>query len=269
MSPPAISSPSCARCGAPAEVRQPELMHGQWSLVCRYCQATERLPADAEERARSLAFREELLRKATRAEEAPALAYAQIAATWSSPMVIGIAAVVSLGAIGQAIGGAVGSSGRLPASFSDWVSFATNASITPGVLAMFAGAIAGRGAMLRIFQKVAAPVLAARPQISAGGPLICRVCGAPLPAATGAQVICGHCSATNLVGSHVAAAVASGLDQQIVRSASAMRERLAPLYGEAAPARVFVRGGAVVAAVAFALLFVAHVAVLIAIRNAG
>jgi hypothetical protein len=244
-------------------------MHGEWSLVCRYCQATEKLPADAEERARTLAFREELLRKAARAEEAPALAYAQIAAIWSSPMVIGIAAVASLTAIGQAVVSAVHSSGRLPASLSDWVSFAINASITPGVLAMFAGAIAGRGAMLRTFQKVVAPVLAARPQISAGGPLVCRVCGASLPAAAGAQLICGHCHATNLVRSHVAAAVASGLDQQIVRSASAIRERLAPLHGEAAPSRVFVRSGAVVAAVAFALLFVAHVAVLIAMRNAG
>lgn len=244
-------------------------MHGEWSLVCRYCQTTEKLPADAEERARTLAFREELLRKAARAEEAPALAYAQIAAIWTSPMVIGIAAVVSLAAIGQAVVSAVHSSGRLPGSLSGWVSLAINASITPGVLAMFAGGIAGRRAMLSTFQKVVEPVLTARPQIAVGGPLICRVCGAPLPAAVGAQVICGHCHATNLVGSHVAAAVASGLDQQTVRSASAMRERLAPLYGEAAPARVFVRSGAVVAAIAFVLLFVAHVAILIAMRNAG
>jgi hypothetical protein len=93
MSPPAVSSPWCARCGAPTEVRQPELVHGEWSLVCRYCQATEKLPADAEERARTLAFREELLRKAARAEEAPALAYAQIAAIWTSPMGVEAAAL--------------------------------------------------------------------------------------------------------------------------------------------------------------------------------
>lgn len=237
--------------------------------MCRYCQATEKLPSDAEERARTLAFREELLRRNARAEEAPALAYAQIAALWSSPVVIVLAAVVPLAAVGQAIGGAAQYFHKPPVSLSDWVSLATGASIAPGVLATLAGGIAGRRAMLRTFQKIAAPVLSARHDVSAGGPLVCRVCGAPLAQATGAQVLCRHCGATNLVGSDAVAAIASGLDQQIVRSASALRERLAPLNREAAPARVFFRGGAIVAAIAFVLSLAAEIAIFIATRSAG
>src|SRR5512141_1515311 len=140
-----LEVPHCARCGAPVEVLAPELMHGTWQLRCPYCQASEALPTDAEDRARTLRFREELLRQAQRSTEAPAIAYAQIARAWSSPLAIALAGLIIVGAVVQGLWGVLSVRGDgLPRSLGEWITMLGGACLVPGALALVAGTLAGR-----------------------------------------------------------------------------------------------------------------------------
>ncbi len=270
MPPSPLDAPHCSRCGAPVEVLAPELLHGAWELHCPYCQAREALPAEAEERARTLRFREELLRQAQRASEVPAIAYAQIARAWSSPLTIGLALVVVISAVVQGLRAVVSAQGAgLPGSLDGWITLVVGACMVPGVLAIMAGALAGRSALLESFRRVAAPVLMARPPAMPGQGLCCRVCTAPLPGMTNGLVTCGFCQATNLVDAKLAGSLKEHLEQETFRTTEALKARLAPLSGESAPGRVFLRRGVLVGFLCFVPLFFGQLALLVAVMLVG
>ena len=199
--------------------------HGSAALVgpvhvaCSYCHSTEVLPHDQAQRVMALRARLAHLRAAQHAEEAPALAFAQMRETLRSqlPMYSSMGALVLVGCLfNAAMNGwhALTVPGIAQDTRAEILGAVTTyPAISIGVLL---GVTTGYVLALAEYKKAVAPTLRARAPMQPGMPARCRSCGASLAtgASTGALVPCAHCGATNLVTDELARDRARFLEEE-------------------------------------------------------
>src|SRR4051812_37235392 len=83
----------CTVCGAPMVATDPQYLHQDPELACRYCGRRERLPKDAAQLHRHLRLRLLQLSHAREAAEAPLRTFKMMNDSW--PTAIGFIALIS------------------------------------------------------------------------------------------------------------------------------------------------------------------------------
>lgn len=167
---------------------------------CGFCGTTEPLPADLDERVRSLRVRLAEIRFAEQIEEAPALGLARAIETWrsmSAPMLGGLSALFVLG-------GVVSVSSLLGRPISPTVLVQVALYPVSGLVLLLGGWL-GSLYVLRTYARELRPRLEACAPLSEGAALRCRACGGDLPS-SGREGIapCGYCGADNIVHAEIA-----------------------------------------------------------------
>src|SRR5688572_18388545 len=234
----------CSRCGAPMQLVHGQAAHASLALFCAYCHRNEALSPDAAERVRYLQQRLALLKQARENDEAPLRSVATLRRAWLPVLLF--FGLLTLHTLYKNF--------TLMSSLRQTAPEAVGHLLAPLAIQMglFGGYVFGYLGMSVAYQRAVRPLLRAKPPVAAGVALRCRSCGADLPSVSAPHVVCGYCSAHNL------------LDAQVTRRASELlREEMAAYQARAngvyaadafrAPNKAFYRWG-VVSALAIALL---------------
>jgi hypothetical protein len=223
----------CTVCGAPMVATEPQFLHQDPELACRYCGRREPLPRDATERHRHLRLRLLQVAQAREAAEAPLRTFKVMNESW--PPAIALVAVMSAY---QAF--RLSNSWRLLGKLDP-----AQAVFGLVPLAVSIGMLSGWLGMRHVFSRQLLPILRARPPHAPGLAARCRNCGGNLPAVRAPQVMCRYCSASNLLDATLTANAAALLQQE----AREYQNRLQPWARSAAlyqaPVRAFYLYGAV------------------------
>lgn len=217
-------------------ITAPQFLHQDPGLCCQYCGRREVLPKDAAERHRHLRLRLLQVARAREAAEAPLQSFKMMNDAW-------VPSLLLMGGMG------------LYQSYSFFSNWETLVKLAPqqglfGAIPLAAafGMFTGWLGMRRVYGLRLKPLLRARPPQAPGLALRCRNCGGELPPVRAPQVICLHCSASNLLDDSLTANAAALLEQE----AQAYQQRLVPWARDAnvyrAPLRAFYLFGAVGAA---------------------
>ncbi|HEY6728964.1 MAG TPA: hypothetical protein VI197_33370 [Polyangiaceae bacterium] len=238
----------CSKCGAPMQVVADQRAQGVAALFCGYCHQSEALPPDAAERVRYLQQRLALLKQARESDEAPLRAVASMRRAWI-PVLLLFAALVAY-QLYQHVSQIRLLQKTAPEAVGHMV-----APIT-FQLALIGGYALGYLGMSLAYGRAVKPLLRAKPPVAAGVALRCRSCGGDLPVVRASHVICGYCSAHNLLDSQVTQRAAQLLQQEIaayqarahgVYSADAFRAPTKAFYRWAIPGALII--GVIVASV--------------------
>jgi len=230
--PPELPPMPCAVCGAPMIATEPQFLHQDPELACRYCGRREALPKDAAQLHRHVRLRLLQLTQAREATEAPLRTFKMMNHSW--PQAIGL---VALMAAYQAwsLGTHWSNLGKLEPS---------QAVVGFVPLAAMFGMVSGWLGMRRVFSRQLVPLLRARPPHAPGLAARCRTCGGNLPPVRAPQVSCSYCGASNLLDAALTANAAALLQQE----AQEYQNRLKPWARDAtlyqAPMRAFYLYGA-------------------------
>jgi hypothetical protein len=219
-------------------ISAPQFLHQDPQLCCQYCGRREVLPNDAAERHRHLRLRLLQVSRAREAAEAPLQTFKMMNDAW-------VPSIVMMGGMGlyQSYG-----------FLSNWrtlIALAPQQAFFGGIpLAVAFGMLTGFLGMRHVYSQRLKPLLRARPAQAPGLALRCRNCGGDLPPVRAPQVVCQHCSASNLLDDSLTANAAALLEQE----ARAHHQRLAPWTRDAnvyrAPLRAFYLFGGIGAATA-------------------
>jgi len=233
----------CAKCGAPMQVVAGQGAYGSVGLFCGYCHRHEALPPDAAERVRYLQNRLLLLKQVRENDEAPLRTVALLRRAWiPSLLFLGFLAAQQLY---QGLSTIQSLQKTAPEAVSHML---TPLAIQMGLLSGYAFGYLG---MSVAYRRAVRPLLRAKPPVAAGVALRCRSCGGDLPTVRAPHVVCGYCSADNLLDSQVTRRASDLLQQEI----AAYQARAHDVYSTdafRAPTKAFYRwgiAGAIVVAV--------------------
>lgn len=236
----------CLGCGAPMTANAPAAeLHGDPTLICRYCGNTETLPAEAAAQDRFLRLRLMQVRRSREALEAPLRSFEMVRQSWA------IALVFFSVMGGWQLWQALGATGKAPVESTLYGLLGAS-----GVV----GVIFGYVGMTRAFRVLVRPMLQARPPAAQGLCARCRACGGDLPLIRATHVACSFCGANNFLDAAQARDVSS-----LLASEQAEYQRRAhgggPSDGSAfqEPAKAFYRwmvaGAALTFVISAALVF--------------
>ncbi len=215
----------------------PQFLHQDPELACRYCGRREVLPKDAAQRHRHLRLRLLQLSHAREAAEAPLHTFKVMNDSW--PPAIALVVGMSLYQAWNLHNNwrALGQLDPSQALFA----------LVP--LAVAIGMVSGWLGMRQVFSRQLRPILRARPPHAPGLAARCRNCGGMLPPVRAPQVACGYCGANNLLDATLTANAAALLqrEEQGYQQRSKPWARDSTLFR--APARAFYLYGGVGAAV--------------------
>ena len=212
---------------------EPQFLHQDPELACRYCGRREPLPRDAAALHRHLRLRLLQVAQAREAAEAPLRTFKVMNESW--PPAIALVTVMSAYQA-WSLSNNWRHLGKLDPSQAVF-------GLVP--LAVSLGMVSGWLGMRRVFSRQLLPILRARPPHAPGLAARCRNCGGNLPAVRAPQVMCSYCSASNLLDATLTANASALLQQE----AQEYQNRLQPwarnpaLYQ--APVRAFYLYGAV------------------------
>lgn len=181
--------------------------YGAAALSCAYCHQREALPPDAAERVRYLQHRLALLKQARESDEAPLGAVATLRRGWIPVLLLFGALTVHQ--FYQNV--------TLIRSLQKTAPEAVSHMVAPLTiqLALFGGYVFGYLGMSLAYRRAVKPLLRAKPPVAAGVALRCRSCGGDLPSVRAPHVICGYCSAHNLLDSQVTQRASQLLQEEI------------------------------------------------------
>jgi len=210
--------------------------YGALGLYCGYCHQGEPLPPDAAERVRYLQQRLVLLRQARENDEAPLRTVALVRRAW-----IPVLSFLMLFMTYQ-----VYQSLTTIQSLQKTAPEAVRHMLAPLAFQMgiLGGYMFGYLGMSIAYQRAVKPLLRAKPPMAAGVALRCRSCGGDLPTVHAPEVVCGYCSAHNLLDKQVTRRASELLQQEI----AAYQARAHSVYSTdafRAPNKAFYRWGAV------------------------
>ena len=218
--------------------------HGSVALFCGYCHRSEALSPDATERFRYLQHRLALLKQARENDEAPLRSVATVRRAWL-PVLVFFALMIVYNLYQNL---------TLISTLQQTAPAAIGGLVAPLALqmGMFGGYLCGYLGMSVAYRSAVRPLLRAKPPVAAGVALRCRSCGADLPSVTAPHVVCGYCSAHNLLDAQVTRRASELLHAEI----AAYQARAHNVYSAdafRAPTKAFYRWG-VVGGLAVALL---------------
>lgn len=233
--------------------------YGSVALFCGYCHRSEALPPDAAERVRYLQQRLALLKQARENDEAPLRSLAALRRAWLPVLVF--FALLTVHQVHQNV--------RLFRTLQDTAPDAVRHLRAPLAIQMglFGGYVFGYLGMSLAYRRAVRPLLRAKPPMAAGVALRCRSCGGDLPSVRAPHVVCGYCSAHNLLDHQVTARASQLLQEEI----AAYQARAHDVYSTdafRAPAKAFYRWG-IVSAVVIAVLVGAALSLLLALLGLG
>jgi len=228
----------CTVCGAPMVTTEPQYLHQNPELTCRYCGRREPLPKDAAQLHRHLRLRLLQLSHAREASEAPLRTFRVMNESW--PPAIALLAVMFLYQAWN-----LHNHWRLMGQLE-----ASQAMFALVPLAASVGMVSGWLGMRHVFSRQLRPLLRARPPHAPGLAARCRNCGGGLPPVRAPQLVCGYCGASNLLDATLTANAAALLqrEEQEYQQRSKPWTRDSTLFQ--APVRAFYLYGAVGAAIA-------------------
>lgn len=239
----------CSKCGAPMQVVAAQAGYGAGALFCGYCHQHEALPPDAAERVRYLQHRLALLKQARENDEAPLRSVSALRRGWIPVLLLFGAMTVHQ----------LYKNVDLIRTLQKTAPEAVSHMVAPLTmqLALFGGYVSGYLGMSLAYKRAVKPLLRAKPPMAAGVALRCRSCGGDLPSVRAPYVICGYCSAHNLLDSQVTQRASQLLMEEIaayqarangVYSTDAFRAPTKAFYRWAIPGAVII--GVIVASVA-------------------
>jgi len=221
---------------------------GGVALFCGYCHQREALPPDAAERVGYLQHRLVLLKQARESDEAPLKAVATLRRAWIPVLLL--FAVLMVYQLYQNV--------ILIRSLQKTAPDAVAHMVAPLTFqaAIIGGYAIGYLGMSLAYKRAVKPLLRAKPPAALGVALRCRSCGGDLPSVRAPHVVCGYCSAHNLLDSQVTQRASQLLQEEIaayqarahgVYSTDAFRAPTKAFYRWAIPGALVI--GVVVASV--------------------
>ena len=196
----------CSKCGAPMQVVQGQA-HGAVALFCGYCHRSEPLPPDAAERVRYLQQRLLLLKQVRESDEAPLRTLVVLRRAWLPVLLF-----FALFTVHQLYRNV-----NLMRSLQKTAPEAIGHLVAPFAVqfGLFGGYAFGYLGMSLAYQRAVKPLLRAKPPRAAGVALRCRSCGGDLPSVRAPHVVCGYCSAHNLLDNQVTQRAGQLLQEEI------------------------------------------------------
>lgn len=221
---------------------------GAVALFCGYCHQREALPPDAAQRVGYLQHRLALLKQARESDEAPLQAVATMRRAWIPALVL--FAVMIVHQLYQNVATIRSLQKAAPEAVGTLVAPLTIQ------MALIGGYTLGYFGMSLAYRRAVKPLLRAKPPVAMGVALRCRSCGGDLPSVRAPHVICGYCSAHNLLDGQVTQRASQLLQEEIaayqarahgVYSSDAFRAPTKAFYRWAIPGALII--GVVVASV--------------------